>query len=68
MTIHVVITIALSKGWKLHQLDINNAFLKGNLNDKVYMSQLPSFEDVIFYGYACKLQNVIYDLKQALRA
>lgn len=27
VTMRVIITIALSKGWALHKLDVNNAFL-----------------------------------------
>ena len=28
-TIRVILTIVVTKGWPLHQLDINNAFLQG---------------------------------------
>lgn len=30
-TIRIILTIALSKGWVVRQLDINNAFLNGDL-------------------------------------
>jgi len=37
-TIRLVLSIAVSNGWQLHQLDINNAFLQGTLTEDVYMA------------------------------
>lgn len=39
-TIKMVLCIALSKGWDLIQMDVNNAFLNGTILEEVYMSQL----------------------------
>ncbi|XP_033131783.1 uncharacterized protein LOC103828783 [Brassica rapa] len=67
-TIRLVIDIAVTKSWPLKQLDINNAFLQGDLIEEVYMMQPPGFVDKDRPGYVCRLRKPIYGLKQALRS
>jgi hypothetical protein len=31
ITIRVIIAMVIAKGWSLHQMDVNNAFLHGDL-------------------------------------
>jgi hypothetical protein len=62
------LSVAVSRGWSLRQLDVQNAFLHGFLEEEVYMQQLPSFEDPRRPRYACKLDKALYGLKQAPRA
>jgi hypothetical protein len=50
------------------QLDVQNSFLHGILEDEVYMKQPPGFIDSNYPSYHYKLDKALYDLKQAPRA
>ena len=67
-TICTIIGVAASKGWMLHQMDVKNAFLHGDLQEEVYMEQPQGFEDVEHPSYVCKLKKALYGLKQAPRS
>lgn len=38
-TIRIILTLALSNGWPLQQLDVKIAFLNGDLDEEVYIEQ-----------------------------
>jgi hypothetical protein len=44
-TIWIVLSIDVSKGWILRQLDVQITFLHGVLKEEVHMKQLPGYED-----------------------
>jgi hypothetical protein len=67
-TIHSVLSIAVSRSWPIHQLDIKNAFLHGDLEETVYCQQPPGFVDPRAPESVCLLQKSLYGLKQAPRA
>jgi hypothetical protein len=68
VTIHTVLSLALSRDWAIHQLDVKNAFLHGTLTETVYCSQPIGFVDEAHPDLVCRLNRSLYGLKQAPRA
>ena len=66
-TICVVLSIATSQSWPLHQLDVKNAFLHGELEETVYCTQPAGFVYDARPTHVCKLKKSLYGLKQAPR-
>ncbi|KAK6158635.1 hypothetical protein DH2020_005949 [Rehmannia glutinosa] len=68
ITIRLVFALAVTFGWKIQQVDVNNAFLNGDLAQNVYMTQPEGYEDASKPQHVCKLVKALYGLKQAPRA
>ncbi|GAA0174332.1 transmembrane signal receptor [Lithospermum erythrorhizon] len=64
--VRILISIATNLDWPLHQIDVKNAFLNGNLEEEVYMLPPPEFEK-LFGSKVCKLEKALYGLKQSPR-
>ncbi|RDY13570.1 hypothetical protein CR513_01484, partial [Mucuna pruriens] len=67
-TIRLLLAMATIRHWPLHQLDIKNAFLHGDLDEEIYMEQPPGFVAQRESGLVCKLRRSLYGLKQSPRA
>ncbi|GKA53523.1 retrovirus-related pol polyprotein from transposon TNT 1-94 [Tanacetum coccineum] len=61
-TVRVSIAIATIKGWPLHQLDLNNAFLHGFVDEEIYMKPPEGYTKPA-QGQICKLNKSLYGLK-----
>ena len=67
-TVRTVLSLALSRQWPIHLLDVKNAFLHGPLTETVYCMQPSRFEDPTHSDFVCRLNKSLYGLNQAPRA
>ena len=64
-SIRTILAIATQHDMDLQQMDVNTAFLNGNLEEEIYMDQPEGYNDGS--GRVCRLIKGIYGLKQASR-
>nr|GEY97471.1 putative reverse transcriptase, RNA-dependent DNA polymerase [Tanacetum cinerariifolium] len=67
-TIRVLLSVASNQGWPLHQFDVKNAFLHGELKEEVCMEAPPGFSEHFKIRKARQLKKSLYGLKQSPRA
>ncbi|KAM6589696.1 hypothetical protein CsatA_012301 [Cannabis sativa] len=69
ITFKLLLAISTIEQWHILQIDINKAFLHGDLNEEVYMTLPPALttSQSVNTGapLVCKLQKSIYGLKQS---
>jgi Reverse transcriptase (RNA-dependent DNA polymerase) len=61
-TIRVLLSLAANLDWPLHQFDVKNAFLHGNLKEE-YMDTPPGYINTGSKSVVCRLHKVLYGLK-----
>ena len=66
--VRLFISLATTHNWDLHQLDIKNVFLHGDLQDEVYMEQPPGLVAQGEIEKVCRLRKSLYGLKQSPHA
>ena len=57
-TIRTVLSIAVSRSWPIHQLDVKNAFLHGTLDETIYCQQPFGFVDPAHSDHVCLYRNL----------
>jgi len=64
-TIRVLLSLAVSYGLLIHQMDVKTASLNGELEEEIYMDQPDGFVTSGQKGKVCKLLKSLCGLKQA---
>ena len=64
-SIHLLFWLAIHKGYNIHQMDVNTAFLYGTLEEDIYVKQPPGF--IVEGDQVWKLRKSLYGLKQSPR-
>jgi hypothetical protein len=67
-SIHTMIALDASMGWKLHQMDVNTTFLNGEIEEEVYIKKLEEFMTHNEKSHVCRLKKAMYGLKQEHRS
>jgi hypothetical protein len=63
--IRILVAFAASKGFKLYQMDVKNAFLSGVIQEELFVRQPPGFENPKYSNRVYKLSKFLYGIKQA---
>jgi len=65
-SVRILLVITTAKSWCLHQMDVKNAFLNGELQEEVYMHPPSGME--LPPRMVLRLLKALYGLKQSPRA
>ena len=64
----ILLAIAAQENWEIHHLDVKIAFLNGEIEEDIYITQPKGFLISGKEYHILKLQKALYGLKQAPRA
>ena len=65
-TVRIFLDISAKQNYEVHQMDVHNVFLHGDLEEEVYMKLPPCFQSDSD-NRVCRLQKSLYGLRQAPR-
>ena len=63
----VLIALSVQYGFELHHVDVQTAFLNGDLEEEVFMKQPKGYATEGKEDFVCKLKKCLYGLKKSSR-
>ena len=66
-SVRTLLALAVHENHYVHQMDVKTAFLNGDIEEEIYMTQPEGYEDKSFPNAVCYLKKSLYGLKQAPR-
>lgn len=67
VTIHIVLSISISRRWPIHLVDVKNAFLHGDHVRTAYMYEPAEYANANYLDHVYRQCKALYGLKQAPR-
>ncbi|KAG8097902.1 hypothetical protein GUJ93_ZPchr0013g34364 [Zizania palustris] len=67
-SVRLLLAYAAGQGWSIHHMDVKSAFLNGELQEEVYVTQPPGFTVAGDEDKVLRLSKALYGLRQAPRA
>ena len=67
-TVRILLSLATHLGSELHQFDVKNAFLHGDLEEEAYMEIPLGYDITGERNKVCRLKKALYWLKQSPHA
>lgn len=66
LSVRLVLTLLVTNGWRVKQLDISNAFIHGKLEEWIIVSQPFGFHNSDAPDHVCLLRKYLYGLNKVL--
>ncbi|KAL8156086.1 hypothetical protein AgCh_001245 [Apium graveolens] len=67
-TVRLLLALSAKRNWQVYHLDVKTAFLNGEINEDVYVSQPEGYKKQGHEDLVYKLTKALYGLRQAPRA